>query len=196
MPAESQYEVVPQHENPQHDGGAERPGSRQGRATRQALAFRAVSIALAATAMVVLYFGVVSREGHHQTGGAELIATSSSSSVSAPGRRQQFTRDRAESKRFLKEMGYPADYLEADVQIARGRAESKRFLKQKGYPVDVPSANTTPPNPSSLRVHAKRNMLYRATRGAFDPRSGKLSWFAKRQRVLVARAHVQMGLVR
>ena len=168
MPAESQYEVVPLHENPEHDGGAERPGSRQGRATRQALAFRAVSIALAATAMVVLCFGVVSREGHHQT---EMIATSPSSSASAAGHRQQ---------------------------LARGRAESKRFLKEMGYPVGVPSANTTSPNTSSLRLHEKRNttMLYRATRGAFDPRSGKLSWFAKRQRVLVARAHVQMGLVR
>ena len=160
MPAESQYDVVPQHENTEHDVGAQPPGSRQGRATRKALAFRTVSIALAATAMVVLYFGVVSREGHHQTGGAELIATSSSSSVSAPGRRQQFTRDRAESKRFLKEMGYP---------------------------VGVPSANTTSPNTSSLRLHEKRNttMLYRATRGASDPRTGKLSWFAQSLRVLV-----------
>jgi hypothetical protein len=159
MPAESQYDVVPQHENLEHEVGPEPPGSRQGRATRKALVFRTVSIALAATAMVVLYFGVVSREGHHQTGGAELIATSSSSPASAAGRRQQF---------------------------ARGRAESKRFLKQMGYPVGVPSANTTSPNPSSLRVHAKRNMtmLYRATRGAFDPRSGKLSWFAQSQRVL------------
>jgi hypothetical protein len=157
MPAESQYEVVPLHENPEHDGGAERPGSRQGRATRQALAFRAVSIALAATAMVVLCFGVVSREGHHQT---EMIATSPSSSASAAGHRQQ---------------------------LARGRAESKRFLKEMGYPVGVPSANTTSPNTSSLRLHEKRNttMLYRATRGASDPRTGKLSWFAQSLRVLV-----------
>ena len=184
MPAESQYEVVPLHENPEHDGGAERPGSRQGRATRQALAFRAVSIALAATAMVVLCFGVVSREGHHQT---EMIATSPSSSASAAGHRQQLARGRAESKRFLKEMGYPSDYLEADVQLARGRAESKRFLKEMGYPVGVPSANTTSPNTSSLRLHEKRNttMLYRATRGASDPRTGKLSWFAQSLRVLV-----------
>ena len=191
MPAESQYEVVPLHENPEHDGGAERPGSRQGRATRQALAFRAVSIALAATAMVVLCFGVVSREGHHQT---EMIATSPSSSASAAGHRQQLARGRAESKRFLKEMGYPSDYLEADVQLARGRAESKRFLKEMGYPVGVPSANTTSPNTSSLRLHEKRNttMLYRATRGASDPRTGKLSWFAQKSaRARVARAHVE-----
>lgn len=166
MPAESRYDVVPQHENTEHDVGAERPGSRQGRATRQALVFRTVSIALAATAMVVLYFGVVSREGHHQTRGAEMIATSSSSS-SAGGRRQQLARGRAESKRFLKEMGYPADYLEADVQLARDKAESERFLKE-----------ITSPNPSSLRVHGtKRNMtmLYRANRGTIDPRTGELS---------------------
>lgn len=80
MPPAEAYEVLPQHEDPEHDGGAERPGGRRGRARRQLL--RAVSMVLGATVLVALIVGVVQRGGHQiqrrgVSASAELLSSSS-----------------------------------------------------------------------------------------------------------------------
>jgi hypothetical protein len=186
MPAESQYEVVPQHENPQHDGGAERPGSRQGRATRQALAFRAVSIALATTAMVVLCFGVweegagseggrKARKGGRRGGGMEGGSKDGREAGRQGGREGGLAGGR--SRQVPREGHHQARGAEM-ISESSSSSASRETL------VGVPSASRP-----LVRADARQTMLFRARRekliGPVDPRTGKLYWFAQSLRVLV-----------